>query len=257
MPRPRGGVNGVAANGCFFVWGGEGQGIGEPNDGLPRSRRLQPRAPTPGRSWRRLPTPIHGVNRRAFVGGLIYMPAAASRRAAPAAANLPGLPPGDELRVVRNGRVGRFAPLRPPPERAVYVGPTMPHERLHPAHVQRRARGSASPLPQVAHVFAKLRDAAPFKAAALSAAACAVRKEGAAPEITGHLGGYIRIRAVDLEAARALVAGNTVYEAGRYRRDPRTPERRVGDTVRWAACPTRRWQSDGRVGRSAPSRIRR
>jgi N-acetylneuraminic acid mutarotase len=73
MPRPRGGVNGVAANGCFFVWGGEGEGIGEPNDVFPDHDVYNPRTDT----WTQLvplPTPIHGVTGAAFVGGLIYMP---------------------------------------------------------------------------------------------------------------------------------------------------------------------------------------
>ncbi len=73
MPRARGGVNGVAANGCFFVWGGEGQGIGEPNDVFPDHDVYNPRTNT-WTSLLPLPTPIHGVTGAAFVGGLIYMP---------------------------------------------------------------------------------------------------------------------------------------------------------------------------------------
>ena len=73
MPRPRGGVNGVAANGCFFVWGGEGQDIGEPNDVFPDHDVYNPRTNT-WTSLLPLPTPIHGVTGAAFVGGLIYMP---------------------------------------------------------------------------------------------------------------------------------------------------------------------------------------
>jgi hypothetical protein len=41
-----------------------------------------------------------------------------------------------------------------------------------------------------------------------------VSKAGPRTEITGHLTGYIRVRAESLNAARALVAGNPVYEAG-------------------------------------------
>jgi len=41
-----------------------------------------------------------------------------------------------------------------------------------------------------------------------------VRKGGAAPAITRHLTGYIRVEAKDLEAAKALAAGNPVFEAG-------------------------------------------
>jgi hypothetical protein len=62
--------------------------------------------------------------------------------------------------------------------------------------------------------LAKLREAGAFQGGSSIGTGLCVRKDGAAPEITGHLGGYIRIRAVDLEAARALVAGNPVYEGG-------------------------------------------
>jgi len=62
--------------------------------------------------------------------------------------------------------------------------------------------------------FARLREAAAFQGGSAIGDGLCVRKEGAAPEITRHLGGYIRIRALDLDAARALVAGNPVYEGG-------------------------------------------
>jgi N-acetylneuraminic acid mutarotase len=71
--RPRGGVNGIAAFGCFFLWGGEGTNTGEPNDVFPDHDVYNPRTnmwtPLPD-----LPTPIHGVTGAAFVNGLIYMP---------------------------------------------------------------------------------------------------------------------------------------------------------------------------------------
>ncbi len=41
-----------------------------------------------------------------------------------------------------------------------------------------------------------------------------VRKDGGAPEITRHLTGYIKVEAETLDAARALLDGNPVYEAG-------------------------------------------
>ncbi len=41
-----------------------------------------------------------------------------------------------------------------------------------------------------------------------------VRKSGMAPPITGHLVGYIRLRADSLNAAKALLAGNPHFEAG-------------------------------------------
>ncbi len=41
-----------------------------------------------------------------------------------------------------------------------------------------------------------------------------VRKRSAPPAITPHLTGYIRIEAKDMDAAKALVSGNPVFEAG-------------------------------------------
>jgi hypothetical protein len=40
------------------------------------------------------------------------------------------------------------------------------------------------------------------------------RKDGREPPVAGHIGGYIRVEAGDFEAARRLLAGNPVYEAG-------------------------------------------
>jgi N-acetylneuraminic acid mutarotase len=79
LPRERGGVNGIAANGCFFVWGGEGGDIGEPNNVFPDHDVYDPATDT----WTELadlPTPIHGVTGAAFVGGIIYMPGGGTRQ---------------------------------------------------------------------------------------------------------------------------------------------------------------------------------
>jgi N-acetylneuraminic acid mutarotase len=73
MLRPRGGVNGVAAYGCFYVWGGEGENIGEPNNVFPDHDVYNPLTD----EWTALeplPTPTHGVTGAAFLNGLIYMP---------------------------------------------------------------------------------------------------------------------------------------------------------------------------------------
>ena len=73
MPRPRGGLNGVLAFGCFFTWGGEGANIGEPNNVFPDHDVYNP-ITNMWTSLPDLPTPIHGVTGAAFVDGLIYMP---------------------------------------------------------------------------------------------------------------------------------------------------------------------------------------
>ena len=86
MPRVRGGVNGVAANGCFFVWGGEGQGIGEPNDVYPDHDVYNPRT----EHLDAAPAAADAHPRRHRRGGSSAAssscPAAASPPAAPAAA---------------------------------------------------------------------------------------------------------------------------------------------------------------------------
>ena len=74
MPTTRGGINGIAVDGGFFVWGGEGPvGAANPNGmfnqmemydvALNRWYRLEP-----------LPTAIHGVTGAAYVNGFIHAP---------------------------------------------------------------------------------------------------------------------------------------------------------------------------------------
>jgi N-acetylneuraminic acid mutarotase len=68
MPTTRSGVNGMAANGVFFVWGGEGpNGMFDQNEmyvpALNRWFRLEP-----------LPVAVHGVTGAAFVDGWIHLP---------------------------------------------------------------------------------------------------------------------------------------------------------------------------------------
>jgi hypothetical protein len=41
-----------------------------------------------------------------------------------------------------------------------------------------------------------------------------VRKAGVAPDVTAHLAGFIRVNADNLAAAKSLLSGNPVYEAG-------------------------------------------
>ncbi|MDB5421864.1 MAG: hypothetical protein JWR59_1811, partial [Brevundimonas sp.] len=42
----------------------------------------------------------------------------------------------------------------------------------------------------------------------------AFRKPGVAAPVAGLIGGFVRVSAFDLEAARVLLNGNPVYEAG-------------------------------------------
>jgi N-acetylneuraminic acid mutarotase len=72
MLKPRGGVNGIAANGCFHLFGGEGNaehpyGIYADHD------YYNPVTDT----WHRLenmPVAVHGVSGMAFIKGLIHFP---------------------------------------------------------------------------------------------------------------------------------------------------------------------------------------
>jgi N-acetylneuraminic acid mutarotase len=68
MRQPRGGINGIAVNGLFFVFGGEGpDGVFADNDvyapANDRWYRLEP-----------LPVPVHGVTGAAFFNGWIHLP---------------------------------------------------------------------------------------------------------------------------------------------------------------------------------------
>jgi hypothetical protein len=62
--------------------------------------------------------------------------------------------------------------------------------------------------------FARLRAAHAFEGGSAIGGGVCVSKAGREAEFTGHLTGYIRVRAESLAAAEALVAGNPVYEAG-------------------------------------------
>jgi hypothetical protein len=62
--------------------------------------------------------------------------------------------------------------------------------------------------------FARLRAADAFEGGSAIGGGVCVSKAGMDADITRHLAGYIRVRAASIEAARALLAGNPVYEAG-------------------------------------------
>jgi hypothetical protein len=62
--------------------------------------------------------------------------------------------------------------------------------------------------------LAKLREAGAFQGGSSIGGGVCASKSRKSEAITRHLSGYIRIRAASLDAARDLVLGNPVYEAG-------------------------------------------
>ena len=78
MPTVRAGVNGIAARGCLYVFGGEG------NDAKPSGvfEEMEVYNPKTDR-WTKLtplPTPVHGVTGSAFADGMIYLPGGGTAR---------------------------------------------------------------------------------------------------------------------------------------------------------------------------------
>lgn len=62
--------------------------------------------------------------------------------------------------------------------------------------------------------FAKLRALDAFNGGSSMGGGVCVTKSPKAPAVAHHLTGYIRVRAESLDAAKLLVDGNPVYEAG-------------------------------------------
>ena len=62
--------------------------------------------------------------------------------------------------------------------------------------------------------LSKLRETGVFQGGSEIGEGACFRKAGAAPDPTAHIGGFIRVTASDLDAAKRLLAGNPVYEAG-------------------------------------------
>lgn len=62
--------------------------------------------------------------------------------------------------------------------------------------------------------FAKLREVGAFQGGSSIGDGVCASKSSPPVAITGHISGYIRVRAENLESARELVVGNPVYEAG-------------------------------------------
>ena len=62
--------------------------------------------------------------------------------------------------------------------------------------------------------LSKLRESGVFQGGSEIGDGACFRKTGEAPEPTAHIGGFIRVTAVNLDAAKKLLAGNPVFEAG-------------------------------------------
>jgi hypothetical protein len=65
-----------------------------------------------------------------------------------------------------------------------------------------------------ADYLSRLREMGVLQGGSAIGAGEVLRKEGAAGPVTSHLSGYVRVQAPDMGAARALVAGNPVFECG-------------------------------------------
>lgn len=74
--------------------------------------------------------------------------------------------------------------------------------------------GRDRPDEEWAAYFAKLRRVGAFQGGSSIGDGVCVSKHPPAVAITGQISGYIRIVATNLEAARELIVGNPVYEAG-------------------------------------------
>lgn len=62
--------------------------------------------------------------------------------------------------------------------------------------------------------LASLRASGCFEGGSAIGGGICVTKRGMAGDITGKLGGYLKVRAESLEAARQFLPGNPVFEAG-------------------------------------------
>jgi hypothetical protein len=62
--------------------------------------------------------------------------------------------------------------------------------------------------------FERLRQIGAFEGGSSIGAGEVMRRGGAVPPASDHVSGFVRVRAESLAAAKSLVAGNPVYEAG-------------------------------------------
>jgi hypothetical protein len=80
MPTPRAGVAAIAAFGCLYMIGGEGNPA-HPQGMFAQTEAYDPRTNT-WQSLTPMATPTHGLNRAVFLNGRIHVPAGRSPSAA-------------------------------------------------------------------------------------------------------------------------------------------------------------------------------
>ncbi|OSZ66633.1 hypothetical protein CAP40_12260 [Sphingomonas sp. IBVSS2] len=72
-----------------------------------------------------------------------------------------------------------------------------------------------APTPEMWQSYLEqLRIGGRFDGGSAIAAGESLRKDGTPAPLSERLGGYLRVRAEDLEEAKAFLAGNPVYECG-------------------------------------------
>jgi len=74
MPTTRGGINGIAVDGCFFVWGGEGPAGPDNPNGMFNQMEMYHAVMNRWYRLEPLPVAVHGVTGAAFVNGFIHAP---------------------------------------------------------------------------------------------------------------------------------------------------------------------------------------
>lgn len=60
----------------------------------------------------------------------------------------------------------------------------------------------------------RLKESGCFQGGSAIGDGVCARKNGAAPSVTAHLTGYIRVNADSLDDAKSMLAGNPLFEAG-------------------------------------------
>ena len=74
--------------------------------------------------------------------------------------------------------------------------------------------GQGSRADEWTSYLAKLKQTGSFQGGSAIGDGVCVSKLAAAPEVTRHISGFIRVQAGSLSAAREFVIGNPVFEAG-------------------------------------------